>query len=591
MMNLSNKLIISLIFIIYFCSCLHIEQKSTIPLSSTESDGELVVVVPSKSNCNLNEEITVAYQRVPNQRDPVEKTDYIGLFRKFDPTVLVPYAVNPINTVSQTGQIPFKCTRAGDMEIRVVRVGGKIIGKASLKVYGECVSPNCNGHGTCSQGACKCSSGWEGEGCDLISGEGVILGWLDNPTGEFYVGQQITAKLSAKNADPKSNGYDTIGIFKQSSNSPIQSSFVPESSSQVDLPVPSEPGSYYLKFTRGIDSAVIATSQKFNVYRPCPIKCSYHGKCSKGNCVCDSGFDRPDCSRGPGVVNVTFSGEAYAGTTLTASFSRDETSPIFSDSDWIGVYKAKDDSTDNPEYYSFAISTKIYDPDVKAKKANNNTQGTVQILMPFVAGNYVLKYVRQDHAKYFTTPEFTVYNTCPYNCSNNGKCTKGVCVCNRNWKGSQCDEGIADFTVTLLEKGDLTVGDTIHVNFTRPAGNNTDYDYIGVYGQESQNNTDQLYSYGYAIATQSDDRSYYVYNGTVQIQLASEGKMVLRYVNAYTYATEVQSAMFTVYPQCPNNCSENGTCLKGVCKCNAKWKGNDCSESEDAKTEKSSNSA
>ncbi len=112
--------------------------------------------------------------------------------------------------------------------------------------------------------------------------------------------------------------------------------------------------------------------------------------------------------------------------------------------------------------------------------------------MPYQPGNYVVKYVRADHARYAITQPFAVYNTCPNRCSKRGTCSKGACQCKPGWQGADCSQGVADFVVELVSpeaSRDLFVGDLVTVNFTRPAGNNSDYDFIGVYGAASANSS------------------------------------------------------------------------------------------------------
>lgn len=541
-----------------------------------------VLLIPSKTECDKGEKITVAYQRVANERDPQEASDFIGLFRKQDATALSPYDVVIIGKVSQTGEVTLTCRRSGEMEVRIVRVPGQIYGKAPIVVYTSCPSRDCSGHGTCQKGECSCVDGWDGDSCELLSGEGMTIGWLNNPKGEFYPGDEIQVKISHASTEAESSGLDYVSIFPFTGTSDaLATSYIRQGESETTLQVPEQKGKFTLHLTRGADQTVIATSLPFTVYGPCPLSCSFRGVCQEGKCKCDAGFDREDCSRGPGIVTVAVLEDAYIGTPLNVSFTRDETSGALSDRDWIGLYKDTDESCDNPEYFAYAIADRVYDPDVKATLDNPNiTNGHVQLMVPVEPGKYIVRYVRQDHAKYATTTAFEAYHTCPARCSGRGKCVKGVCVCEGKWTGADCTEGIADFSLELVgvkPDTELHRDAPIKVKFGRPAGGNTsNYDFIGLYAADSANNTDKLYQYAYAISMDKDAPEQ---TGTVDLVLSIAGSLMVRYVNAYTLETNVElDSAVTVYDDCPADCSGHGTCAKGVCTCEAKWKGDDCSK-------------
>jgi hypothetical protein len=176
-----------------------------------QGDDDSVVLVPSTAECDVGTKITVAYQRVANQRDPDEAKDFIGLYRLKDPSTVVAYDVAMITTASQTGEVELTCTRPGDMEVRMVR-RNSIIGRVEVKVYGRCIQTDCSNHGTCVHGSCECNDGWEGEACELLSGQGASLAWIGNDIGEFYPGDEIRAKMFHSATDPQSSGYDTVSI-------------------------------------------------------------------------------------------------------------------------------------------------------------------------------------------------------------------------------------------------------------------------------------------------------------------------------------------------------------------------------------------
>ena len=186
----------------------------------TEEDhSREVELILSKMECEKGERITVAYQRVANERDPQETSDFIGLFRRDDPTALAPFDVSPGQVSAQTGEVKLTCRLSGEMEVRIVRIPGQIYGKATITVYSICPSANCGGHGHCQKGACVCDAGWDGDSCDLLSSDGASVAWLDNPKGEFYPRDTMRVKISHASTDAVSSGLDYIGVFPFSGSS------------------------------------------------------------------------------------------------------------------------------------------------------------------------------------------------------------------------------------------------------------------------------------------------------------------------------------------------------------------------------------
>ncbi len=212
------KMMWAVVLLVWQAAALHIDTESSSETLQATLENT-VVLIPSKTQCDKGEKITVDYQRIDNTRNPSEKTDFIGLFRKDDPTALVAYDVALVGESAQTGQVKIKCKKAGEMEIRMVRIPGKIIGRAPITVFAACAVPDCNTHGTCVRGACVCASGWEGDSCDLLGGDGLSIGWVENPTGEFYPGDEIKVKVSHAKTENISAGMDMINVYSVKSPS------------------------------------------------------------------------------------------------------------------------------------------------------------------------------------------------------------------------------------------------------------------------------------------------------------------------------------------------------------------------------------
>ena len=113
--------------------------------------------------------------------------------------------------------------------------------------------------------------------------------------------------------------------------------------------------------------------------------------------------------------------------------------------------------------------------------------------------------------------------------------------------------------------------DTVSVTWVRPAAMEAKLDYVGLY---LRTDPDDAVPCNWEFAESKGDAAN---SGTVQLAMTNYGDMELRYYDVGADRPRVKLPI-TVFPPCPNNCTNHGECEKGMCKCFPPYKGEECCE-------------
>lgn len=78
---------------------------------------------------------------------------------------------------------------------------------------------------------------------------------------------------------------------------------------------------------------------------------------------------------------------------------------------------------------------------------------------------------------------FLVFKPCdPQDCSGNGKCDKGQCVCEEGWKGTGCEKGDVDCSLKF-DATNILSGKDLQITYQRGINDGSESDFIGLYSQ------------------------------------------------------------------------------------------------------------
>jgi len=321
----------------------------------------------------------------------------------------------------------------------------------SFYVAAEDVCQNdCSGFGTCSSGVCGCTDSHSGDDCSQVSttlsggsskyslGEGK-WGYFEFTISDY---NSITLQLT----EVASNGF--AALYSQLDHHPGRYDYYLKSADQTSVHTmtlinPSGSIAYFGVYALQNVTFDIALSPQ----RLCMNNCSNHGLCTNGTCQCNTGWTtQQDCSEFnvqlSGGTNYTESNRIVGGETHHFSLDVKSANQLLFD-----INTTMDVENKLHVYLKLASVPNPFDYFLQANVSNDFLRLDVPALTFEQMGVWFVTMMMDISGPTtdYVIQGFTL-RICPNDCSSNGHCDAGVCICKPQYVGSDCSSQNIELT-------------------------------------------------------------------------------------------------------------------------------------------------
>mmetsp|Transcript_25261 Transcript_25261/g.34940 ORF Transcript_25261/g.34940 Transcript_25261/m.34940 type:complete len:586 (-) Transcript_25261:85-1842(-) len=314
------------------------------------------------------------------------------------------------------------------------------------------------------------------------------------------------------------------------------------------------------------------------VYSLCPGDCNHpYGECVADNCVCVENWAGEDCSIYDQYLNsgeiasdgVTTGGWKYYRHHVGVSgvkvvWEVNQTAEEDNDHHDADVYVQKDDYPTRRDYLLRNITLE---------------KNSIITLENATAGTYYAGVFGYFSVHY--SIRVTETQTCPDQCSGNGDCVQGECVCYPNYRGSSCQSLIRQLNPGNQLLGEVGKFDWEYFNTNVEVAGSTILWTVSELVQDSSSNSDcdlyaafdkvpSLWEWDYANVTLGNE-------STIQVSNAkTDGHYTLGVYGFFECSFRVSVEIIRPDSGCPDQCSNHGDCHRGECRCHPGFEGDLC---------------
>lgn len=179
------------------------------------------------------------------------------------------------------------------------------------------------------------------------------------------------------------------------------------------------------------------------------------------------------------------------------------------------------------------------------------------------------------------TIELHQLKTCPNNCSGNGECVDGECVCDSKYASKDCSNPIIELKLNQTRNVKQEEGQTVNYFVEL----DSDYNYLEFMINTTNEPSKYFESIGNAKVKYGRKPNIIAYNSSSDILQNLTNSIRVLYPEKgewYLSVSTDKAVDYVLNPiseyKCPRNCYEKGVCDKGICRCSEFYVEPDCSK-------------
>jgi len=448
---------------------------------------------------------------------------------------------------------------------------------------------NCNGHGSCTNDACVCATGWTGFDCTYaiseirsgVSAEGNVktFEWhyyeITSPTGDHRLEAEVRETSAVANGD--------CDLFIRHGALPTRSEFDFRHANEdnvATLSVPhAKPGVWYagvLGFTHC--EYIITLTIDAN---SCPHGCSGSGDCVDGTCSCYVGHTGEDCSTLESVLHFD---DPKIGEKVDHAKWRYY--QLVVDKDYANITIQMNETSKDTDCDIFIKKDNKMPTQTSWDYADASIHKNTGISVVHITEPKQTTYIIGVHGFSSKTCTYNIFalsaeqdsDDCPNKCSKHGHCNNGQCDC-PGYTGDRCEERTAALSDAETVTGYVA---NFEWNYYKYESNSNNELYIAVSQAAKNSDCDVfvragqkpgMFSYDYSDQTWKEQFSITVPNaGHKTYYIGIVDRAISGVACEYTLTASESSA-------CQGGCV-HGTCDSGTCSCADGWSGTTCSETQ-----------